>query len=155
METGLRFDDEARISSVRWNHGEALPALQKAVGGCVDVVSLTPGIDMWLNDEGMMLTDINGPATRLARLHGYRHQPYWGPVVITGHRQGETIGLSAAARAWLTGWLKGRCTAIFEELGDAACCGADVGHQGVHSTLLDHRLRLWHGPARSLEEIGA
>lgn len=153
MDTGLRIDDEARLTEVRWNRGQALAPLQQAVGGLVDVVELAPGLDMWVNDDGAMYAEINGPATRLARLRGLRHQPYWGPVVITGQKDGEAVGLPAAVQAWLTGWLKGRCTAIYEEFGRATTCAAISGHQGTHGAVLEHQLRLWVGEPMQLDEL--
>ncbi|NGO68532.1 DUF3846 domain-containing protein [Streptomyces sp. SB3404] len=61
----------------------------------VDVVALTTRLDMWIDDEGMYthVDDVNVPATLLARRHGFTHQPYYGPVLLTGgvDDEGDTV----------------------------------------------------------------
>lgn len=59
--------------------------LHDAVGGWFDCVSLSPGLDMWVNDDGIALRlPINAVATGVAQRFGLVHQPYWGPAVFTG-----------------------------------------------------------------------
>lgn len=81
----------------RWDPADTLSRLQEAVGGHVDVIGLSPALDMWLNDEGLvngML--INWAATAVAAAHGYVYQPYAGPVVFTGgtDEEGNTLPLT-------------------------------------------------------------
>lgn len=79
--------------------GWVLEGLYGVIGcRCVDVVRLVPGVrgvDMWLDDEGMFCGVVNGPATGLARVFGFRWQPYFGTVVVTGgaDEAGDTVGL--------------------------------------------------------------
>ncbi|MBB3040106.1 DUF3846 domain-containing protein [Hoyosella altamirensis] len=77
--------------------GSKLATLQHycASGGNVDVVRLTSQLDMWVDDEGMYTSDINTTATRVAQRFGRCHQPYFGPVMLTGFTDnGDTTGLS-------------------------------------------------------------
>lgn len=105
---GLKIDEDGTTEWVTWQGTDSLSTLQRGVGdGPVDVVALTDDVDMWINDEGLFRYGINLAATRLARLHGKTHQPYFGPVVITGQREGATLGLTRAAQAWLNAWVTG------------------------------------------------
>lgn len=148
--TGLKIDVDGTIDWVTWQEGEdSLPILQKSVAGDVDVVALTDSVDMWLNDTGVFHHDINHTATRLARLHGKSHQPYFGPVLITGQSNGETLGLSDTAREWLRAWLDFRCTAVHEHEGQAVHCGGDFNHEGqTHQNVVGARRVIWHGPSQ-------
>lgn len=76
---------------------ELLDALQHAVGGYVDVVTLTKNVDMWVDEEGLLKNlPVNIVATHIARLFGRTHQVYLGPAVFTGGMddQGTTLGLT-------------------------------------------------------------
>jgi len=79
------------------NSDEHLTVL-RAVMLCdrVDVVALTDQLDMWIDDEGLYRQPINPAATVLAQLFGFTHQPYHGPVVLTGGADGngDTIALT-------------------------------------------------------------
>ena len=146
--TGLTIDVDGTADWTTWQEGDSLPILQKHAGGAVDVVSLTDDVDMWLNDSGVFEYGINHTATRLARMHGKTHQPYFGPVIITGQREGETLGLSAKAIQWLRAWLDQRCTALHDHNGQSVHCGADFNHPGpTHQTVLDGHRVIWQGPA--------
>lgn len=93
----VTVDGHAEV--VHWpRSGDAsvLRHLQTAVGGNVDVVSLHPDIDMWVNDEGLVMNmPINTLATNVAAMFGLTHQPYHGPAVFTGgiDGDGETLPL--------------------------------------------------------------
>jgi hypothetical protein len=71
--------------------------------GCdmVDLVRLTPTLDMWLDDEGLVTGQpVNIVATWLARAFGWRHQPYFGTVVLAEHDDaGDTVSIRAELRA--------------------------------------------------------
>lgn len=76
-----------------------LDQLQIAVDGLVDVVGLCEGLDMWVNDEGIVREmPMNVVATVIAReFMGERFaQAYFGPVVFTGgcDDEGETLQLT-------------------------------------------------------------
>lgn len=74
-----------------------LPHLQHAVDGCVDVVALSSDLDMWINDEGLLVgLLVNILATGIAALHGMTHQAYVGTAVFTGgtDAEGNTLPLS-------------------------------------------------------------
>lgn len=90
----------------------SLPHLQHAVGGCVDVVALSEDLDMWVNDEGLLIgLPVNVLATGVAALHGRTHQAYVGTAVFTGgaDADGETLALSEEQVQLLIGY--GRHTA--------------------------------------------
>ncbi|WP_208983657.1 DUF3846 domain-containing protein, partial [Geodermatophilus obscurus] len=60
--------------------GGVLDRLQAAVGGCVDVVALGSGLDMWVHDEGLYACALNPVAGVLAAALGHGGQPYCGTV---------------------------------------------------------------------------
>lgn len=81
-----------------------LPHLQQAVGGLVDVVSLSPSLDMWLNEEGLVYgLPFNSVATEIAAHFGFDHQPYVGTAVFTAgvDAEGESLAIDDAAAAAL------------------------------------------------------
>lgn len=67
-----------------------LAALQRLVGGYVDVVRLDDGLDLWVNDEGLLQgLPVNVVATALAQT------PLVGAAVIARSDQdGETLGVT-------------------------------------------------------------
>lgn len=74
--------------------GSILAGLQEAVGGLVDVVSLTDQVDLWVNDEGLYVCEPNPFATLVASGFGRWTQPYLGTAVFTGGVDGEGRTLS-------------------------------------------------------------
>jgi len=94
----VTIDTDGTTSRQVWDLSEdsTLAHLQKAVGGHVDVVALSPWLDMWVNDEGILLgLPVNPVATRVAATYGPRI-PYFGPVVLTGgpDPEGATLPLT-------------------------------------------------------------
>lgn len=84
------------------HQGSYLTALYRLIGcRTVDVVALTDGVDMWLDEEGMLAADpdVNLPATGVAASFGLTHQPYFGTAVFTGgpDEEGNVTSLSATA----------------------------------------------------------
>ena len=80
---------------------EQLDTLRTAIGcDTVDVVRLTTHLDMWLDDEGMVVDQpvVNKAATILAHHFGYHSQLYFGPAVLTGgtDRNGELLPITAS-----------------------------------------------------------
>lgn len=71
-------------------------AMREAIGcALVDVVRLTTTLDMWIDDEGLYTQEPNPIATALARRHGYRWQPYHGPVVLCSmDDEGRSVDLN-------------------------------------------------------------
>ena len=100
--TVVIFSDNGQTRQETWtpkDNGSVLEQLQGAVGGLVDVVVLqagVPGLDMWLNDDGMYDCDPNPAATVVARAYGLTTQPYFGPAVFTSRAddEGTTLGLT-------------------------------------------------------------
>ncbi|MBE1609896.1 DUF3846 domain-containing protein [Actinopolymorpha pittospori] len=93
----MTIDVEGNAQAVEWDTTNGtLKPLQRAVGGFVDVVSLHPTVDMWVNDNGIAEgLPVNIVATAIAGAFGATHQPYFGPVVFTGgaDSEGETLSL--------------------------------------------------------------
>lgn len=89
---------EGNAQEVLWDASNGtLGLLQQSVEGLVDVVALSPQLDMWINDEGIVRgMAVNPIATQIARLCGRTTQPYYGPVVLTGgaDQDGVTLPLS-------------------------------------------------------------
>jgi hypothetical protein len=85
-----------------------LQALYELIGcSSVDVVRLTPEIDMWVDDEGLVKAHpprINQVASYIATRFGFPFQLYAGTAVFSGgaDKAGYTLPLSAAARQALT-----------------------------------------------------
>lgn len=72
--------------------------------GCitVDVVSLSPEVDMWVDDEGALKPPlrVNQLASYIATRHGLPFQLYVGTVVFSGgsDTEGNTMPLGKPAR---------------------------------------------------------
>ncbi len=106
----ISTDGVATVHDWDVTHG-TLKHLQEAVGGFVDVVALAPGMDMWVNDEGLVIgLPINETATAIAHQHGMKHQFYVGAAVFTGgcNEEGDTLPLTEQQVATLTA----RCAAV-------------------------------------------
>lgn len=96
---------DGTAETVTWTPSSDMPTyrhLQKYVGGLIDVVALAPDMDMWVNDEGLILNlEPNLAATVLAAYLRRRAPltPFVGPVVFTGGAddEGETRSLSDEA----------------------------------------------------------
>lgn len=95
--TALWITDDGGVATVTLpaDDNARLDALQRMVGGYLDVVRLDEHTDMWVNDEGVFAYGPNTVASRVAGAHGYDLQPYHGPVVLTGgvNAHGDTQGL--------------------------------------------------------------
>lgn len=87
--------------------GEADSEIGEAIStqiGCtvLDVVHLSSTIDLWVDDEGMMVEQpqINAFATWVIRQYGSTHHLLFGTVVFTGgvDAEGHTLSLSAEAK---------------------------------------------------------
>lgn len=102
---GLKIDMEGNLHTVEWDETRrTLSVLQEAVEGLVDLVRLRHGddaVDMWVNDEGLYLFDVNYVATHVADiLRGEHYQDYAGPVLFTGtDDEGNTTSLPPEAEA--------------------------------------------------------
>lgn len=105
MIRALLMSTDATTQELAPAPGNLLQALQAGVGGIVDVVSLTPTLDMWVGDEGSFTEPVNLPATWVAmKALGRKTQNFHGPVVFTGglDDEGNTMPLSGAAHDFLT-----------------------------------------------------
>lgn len=73
-------------------------AVMRAVIRCnlYDLVALTTRLDMWIDEGGLYRHPVNELATALAARHGFTHQPYHGPALLTGgaDEDGETLPLN-------------------------------------------------------------
>ena len=66
----------------------------------VDCVNLDTNLDMWLDDEALLVAQpqINRVATALAIAMGVATQDYYGKVLLLGRKGSDTVGLSDAVR---------------------------------------------------------
>lgn len=93
---------DGALADVTLMGGRVLEDLYGLIGcRSVDVVRLGESLDMWVDDEGMLVGAASRPATRLAREYGFVWQPYYGVAVLTGgaDRDGNTLSLAAAQAA--------------------------------------------------------
>ena len=84
---------------VRQDMEHTLENMQKKVGGYLEVVRFPLGIDMWVNDEGL----INGLPLNLVILKGGKVISHiCGDVFFaSADEEGETIGLNPAQVHWI------------------------------------------------------
>ncbi len=103
---GVRIDVDASPSTLTWESPDGtLSALQGAVGGSVELVSLLPELDMWVDEEGILKgLPINPFASAIAHALGARQACYFGPAVFTGGVDdgGHTLPLTEAQLKTLT-----------------------------------------------------
>lgn len=98
MGAVLSVDVDGAVEVVEWPaDGGGLAVLQRAVGGCVELVQLGPELSMWLNEEGRLNgSERNLVASLLAGAFGFRT---WvvGTAVFTGgaDQGGATLPLTA------------------------------------------------------------
>lgn len=94
----LTIDVDGLAAVQMWDTFDGtLPHLQRAVDGSVDVVGLSADLDMWINDEGLLIgLPVNMLASGIAAFHGMIHQPYVGTAVFTGGADvdGNTLPLT-------------------------------------------------------------
>lgn len=124
---------DGAVTEVALPAGRVLEALYGVIGcRCVDVVRLREGLDMWVDDEGMLAGDASEPATRLARTYGFVWQPYFGVVVVTGGADaaGDTLSLGAGD-ARTVRELLARPARVGGQLPGGECAGCGHRHAGV------------------------
>ncbi|MFF0818628.1 DUF3846 domain-containing protein [Rhodococcus sp. NPDC003318] len=100
--TAVRIDADGTaevIELARSGSGEGVGVALREAIGCrwFDVVALGPGLDMWVDDEGLVVNEpvVNVVATLIARSYGFRWQPYAGTVVFTSSDdEGDAVSLS-------------------------------------------------------------
>ena len=99
MEHYLVIDDDASVYKVKPTEN-SLADLQALVGGYIECVRVTPEIDAWVNEEGLIKGDfvfnllgtfvVNGE-------NGHGGYQLVGPVVFTSHdREGNTLPVPEA-----------------------------------------------------------
>lgn len=96
--TALKVTPAGEITELALDAGDVLHGLYGAID-CrnVDVVAITDVLDMWVDDEGLLVGEpqINYPACMVAAALGALHQPYFGTAVFACHDdEGETTSLS-------------------------------------------------------------
>lgn len=129
----VRIDPDGTVNNITLPPGDGcLHALYQQIGcGSVDLVRLTPQLDMWLDDEGMYSQDLNVLATFIARRLGWTQQPYFGPAVITGgaDENCDIRGLDPAAATML------------RDLAEAVLADIESGPSSTSPTTQDRDLR--------------
>lgn len=94
--TVLTFKADAEVKAV--NVKDDLKTKQGLVGGLLDVLRLPMGIDLWVNDEGMLH---NLPHVLNVEYRG-QAIPIFGDCFLAGHDgEGNTISLTREQAAWV------------------------------------------------------
>lgn len=115
----LDVDGTARVVELPRTEAEGCgPAMREAIGcRAFDVVALGPGLDMWLDDEGLCVDEpvVNTVATRLARAYGFGFQHYVGTVLFIGNDgEGETVSLTGNQREALLASIRCRAAVVLD-----------------------------------------
>jgi hypothetical protein len=108
----VRVDGSTEMVDLPGDSSGNLTAMYKAMGcDCVDVIRLVqtapgcPGLDMWIDDNGMFTKEPNVIATILAAAidGGVISQPVFGDVLLTGgaDSEGDTLPLTSIQDAVL------------------------------------------------------
>ena len=95
--TALKVTPAGEVTELALDADDVLDGLYSAID-CrnVDVVAITDVLDMWVDDEGLLVADpqINYPACVVAVALGALRQPYFGTAVFASHDdEGETTSL--------------------------------------------------------------
>lgn len=97
-QVAVRLDEYGIAELVAFTRGDGPQVNTLLNCRCADVVRLAQGLDMWVDDEGLMVAEpmVNEVATRIARAYGFGFQPYVGPVLFASvDDEGETVGLTS------------------------------------------------------------
>lgn len=89
----IRTDQTHEIVSMR----DELADYYRLIGcTAIDVVTLGPGLTLWLDDEGMYRGAVNICATLIARAHGPVRQNLYGNAILLGGYDdiGDALGLT-------------------------------------------------------------
>lgn len=109
MEKAIKLTTDLEVQVIDFNVGDSYNMLSESVGGYVECVSLTPTIDMWINEEGKLLgLEPNIIATELLwETSRVMNDIIVGNVVFASNdEEGETTGLSNDDIRYLNGFLK-------------------------------------------------
>lgn len=81
-----------------------LKAVYSAIGcSHVDVVRLPDDLDMWLDDDGQYVQEMNPYASVLGYVLAGTDQAFWGTVVFAGVRGLDTVSLTLEQRNLIAG----------------------------------------------------
>ena len=109
MAKAIKLTTDLEVKVIDFNVGDSYNMLSESVGGYVECVSLTPTIDMWINEEGKLLgLEPNIIATELLwETSRVMDDIIVGNVVFASNdEEGETTGLSNNDIRYLNGFLK-------------------------------------------------
>lgn len=90
---------EGEMQEVNFDKKSSYEVLRRAVGGYIECVALSGTMDMWVNEEGKLMSlPVNSTATFLWTLVYGPTDVIVGDVIITGgvDDEGNTLGLSDA-----------------------------------------------------------
>lgn len=92
-----------------------LEKMQSLVGGYIECLSVSPTVDMWLNDEGKL----HGLPTNmfLCKENGEVLDTIQGDVFFASNSDGETVGLSDDEVEWVKDKLVRRSLITVDPLG--------------------------------------
>lgn len=88
---------DGKPREVAFDRGASYEVLRNAVGGYIECVALSDTLDMWVNEDGKLISlPINSTATFLWTLVYGPTDVIVGDVIFTGgvDDEGETLGLS-------------------------------------------------------------
>lgn len=97
MEIMIKKVGQEAVLVKDWEH--SYENMKKIVGGYIECVSLPHGIDMWLNEEGLLE---QLPLNLQTSMNGQVVHVIVGDVFFAGHDgEGETIGLTSGQQKFI------------------------------------------------------
>lgn len=96
MTYALKLTTDGQRIGINYDSDKSYEMLSQGVGGYIECVSLTPTLDMWVNEEGKLDgLEYNPDATSIFWSHfGFMSDIVVGDVVFTSHDdEGNTTSL--------------------------------------------------------------
>ena len=108
MTFALKLTTDGQRIGINYDSEQSYETISQAVGGWIECVSLTPTLDMWVNEEGKLNgLDYNPDATAIFWSHfGLMSDVIVGDVLFTSHDEdGDTTSLENEQMQYLEQFL--------------------------------------------------
>lgn len=110
MAKALVITSSADIKVIDFVVGDSYGTISSAVDGLIECVALPSfGADLWVNEEGKMISLPHNPLGSILWAKEYGHTDFIvGDIIITGgaDEEGETLGLSDEQLQQITSYLE-------------------------------------------------